>query len=172
MDFNVYYIIFYTSRIKNEYERKHNIFNKALNERSMSGEDEYGELDENESKILIALIKLGNQYNQRDLWRMAGINSKSGIPALSKLERRGLIERDKVGGDKRSQYVVRLTDAGVKRAKALVEGMKTGMGTDIELLMSIPCFYCPYIKDCGKGGHVSPDTCELLGRWIRNISKL
>ncbi len=66
----------------------------------MSEEGDYGELDENESKILIALVKLGNQYNQRELWRMAGgINSKTGIPALSKLERRGgFIERDKVGG--------------------------------------------------------------------------
>ncbi|WP_188597055.1 MarR family transcriptional regulator [Thermocladium modestius] len=136
----------------------------------MSEEGDYGELDENESKILIALVKLGNQYNQRELWRMAGINSKTGIPALSKLERRGFIERDKVGGDKRSQYVIRLTEAGIKKAKTLMEGMKSGMGTDIELLMGIPCFFCPYIKECGRGGHTSPETCELLGRWIYNIS--
>lgn len=136
----------------------------------MSEEGDYGgELDENESKILIALVKLGNQYNQRELWRMAGgINSKTGIPALSKLERRGgFIERDKVGGgDKRSQYVIRLTEAGIKKAKTLMEGMKSGMGTDIELLMGIPCFFCPYIKECGRGGgHTSqrPVNCWAGG---------
>lgn len=124
------------------------------------------ELSEIEIKILEGLHKLGNQYLQRDLWRAIGINSKTGIPYLTKLEKKGLITREKTIINKKIQYIVKLTEKGIELAKQIIEKEKYEKEDICRTVMSIPCFYCPYIDICGKTRDLNPETCEFLSRWI------
>ncbi len=48
--------------------------------------------------------------------------------------------------------MIRLTEAGIKKAKTLMEGMKSGMGTDIELLMGNSMLFLPIYKGVRQGG--------------------
>ncbi len=124
------------------------------------------ELSEVEIKILEGLYKLGNQYLQRDLWKAIGVNSKIGIPYLTKLEKKGLITREKTIINKKTQYIIKLTEKGVELVKQIVEKEKYEKEDIYGIVMSIPCFYCPYIDICGKTRDLNPETCEFLSRWI------
>lgn len=133
-------------------------------------------LTEIEIQILQGLERLGGSYQQRNLWKYIGIDSKTGLPILSRLEKRGLIKKERVGGERRGVYVVRLTERAYKVLAELREKAEEIPGFDmnklsdeLQTLLSIPCTYCPYIERCGFG-FVDPLHCELLTRW--SVSQL
>lgn len=128
-------------------------------------------LTEVEIQILQGLERLGGSYQQRNLWKYIGIDSKTGLPILARLEKRGLIARERVGGNKRGVYVIKLTEKAYRLlSKIREESTETfvvnfeAMTKELQLLLSIPCVYCPYSDKCGVG-FISPHNCELLTRW-------
>jgi len=128
-------------------------------------------LTEVELQILQGLERLGGSYQQRNLWKYIGIDSKTGLPILARLEKRGLIVRERVGGNKRGVYTIRLTEKAYKLLNKLreeaVETFRVDENTlpeELRLLLSIPCTYCPYSDKCGVG-FISPQSCELFARW-------
>ena len=128
-------------------------------------------LTEVEIQILQGLERLGGSYQQRNLWKYIGIDSKTGLPILARLEKRGLIARERVGGNKRGVYVIKLTEKAYKLlTKIREESTETfvvdfeTMPKELRLLLSIPCVYCPYSDKCGVS-FVAPHNCELLTRW-------
>ncbi len=133
---------------------------------NQQNDDEIGPVEAN---ILLTLIRLNGKCLQKDLWKMAGTNSKVGIPALNKLIRMGLVTRRKVN---EKVYEIKLTKKGLREAKKLEAKTSIIPEVDLNLLATIPCFYCPYISSCGVGHENSPETCELLGNWLYNLIKL
>ncbi len=130
-------------------------------------------LTELELQILLGLERLGGSYQQRNLWKFIGMDSKSGLPALSKLERRGLIVRERQGGEKRGVYIVKLTN----RAYELLQKMRevedrekaiappTTTSPMLRLLLAIPCTYCMHISECGYA-KIDPARCTMFSRWL------
>mgnify|MGYP001770633034 FL=1 len=132
-------------------------------------------LTEIEIQILQGLERLGGSYQQRNLWKYIGIDSKTGLPILSRLEKRGLIKKERVGGERRGVYVVRLTERAYKvlselreRAEEISRFDVSKLGDELQTLLSIPCTYCPYIERCGFG-FVDPLHCELLTKWSLSL---
>ncbi len=130
-------------------------------------------LTELELQILLGLERLGGSYQQRNLWKFIGMDSKSGLPVLSKLERRGLIVREKQGGEKRGVYVIKLTN----KAYELLQKMREREESDrtialpsvksplLKLLLSIPCTYCMHISECGYA-KIDPARCVMFSKWL------
>ncbi|ABW00985.1 MarR family winged helix-turn-helix transcriptional regulator [Caldivirga maquilingensis] len=135
----------------------------------MSNQQNNDEIGPVEVNILLTLIRLNGKCLQKDLWKMAGTNSKVGIPALNKLIRMGLVTRRKVN---EKVYEIKLTRKGLREARKLEAKASIIPEVDLNLLATIPCFYCPYISSCGVGHENSPETCELLGNWLYNLIKL
>ncbi|MGC9137066.1 multidrug DMT transporter permease [Caldivirga sp.] len=133
---------------------------------NQQNDDEIGPVEVN---ILLTLIRLNGKCLQKDLWKMAGTNSKIGIPALNKLIRMGLVTRRKVN---EKVYEIKLTRKGLREARKLEAKASIIPEVDLNLIATIPCFYCPYISSCGVGHENSPETCELLGNWLYNLIKL
>jgi hypothetical protein len=135
----------------------------------MSNQQEGGEIGPVEASILLTLIRLNGKCLQKDLWKMAGTNSKVGIPALNKLIKMGLVTKRRVS---EKVYEIKLTRKGLREAKRLEAKASVIPEVDLNLLATIPCFYCPYITSCGVGHENSPETCEMLGSWLYNLAKL
>lgn len=135
----------------------------------MSNQQGGEELGAVEVSILLTLIRLNGKCLQKDLWKMAGTNSKVGIPALNKLIKMGLVTRRKINN---KVYEVKLTRKGLREAKKLEAKSSVIPETDLTILTTIPCFYCPYISTCGVGHENNPETCEMLGSWLYDLLKL
>lgn len=143
---------------------------------------QFKDLSDIELKILLTLYKSGGQYVQRNLWKTIGIDGKTGLPHLSKLEKKGYIIRERIGESKRAQYLIKLTNEG----KAIIEAYLKAIGKEVKpqipklsietldkdipetlkLVMTIPCFYCPYLDICTKVKHLNPETCEFFSKWL------
>ncbi|ACB40486.1 helix-turn-helix transcriptional regulator [Pyrobaculum neutrophilum] len=133
-------------------------------------------LTEVEIQILQGLERLGGSYQQRNLWKYIGIDSKTGLPILARLEKRGLIARERVGGNKRGVYVIKLTEKAYRLlGKIREESVESftinveSMPREIRTLLSIPCVYCPYSDRCGIG-FIAPHTCDLLTKWVSRFT--
>jgi len=139
------------------------------------------QLSEIELKILIQLYKSGGSYIQRNLWKAIGIDGKTGLPYLLKLEKKGLVIREKMSDTRRAQYLVKLTQDGRKIVEEYIKStsatrrdyvevdysLKISELSDHErILITIPCLYCPYLESCGKVKYLDPSKCELLSSWI------
>ncbi len=143
------------------------------------------QLSEIELKILMQLYKSGGSYIQRNLWKAINVDGKTGLPHLLKLEKRGLVVREKISDSRRAQYLVKLTPEGRRIVeeyiKATTPGKKEVLEVDYSIrptelneaervLITIPCLYCPYLEYCGKAKHLDPAKCELFSKWI--LSKI
>ncbi|NPA24179.1 MAG: MarR family transcriptional regulator [Crenarchaeota archaeon] len=139
------------------------------------------QLSEIELKILMQLYKSGGSYIQRNLWKAINVDGKTGLPHLLKLEKRGLVVREKISDSRRAQYLVKLTPEGRKvieeYIRATTPGKKEVLEVDYTLrfeelnpaervLVTLPCLYCPYLEYCGKAKHLDPAKCELFSKWI------
>lgn len=132
-------------------------------------------LTEVEIQILQGIERLGGSYQQRNLWKYIGIDSKTGLPILARLEKRGLIVRERVGGNKRGVYVIRLSEKAYRLLSKIREQTTETFTIDLgslpeeyKALLSIPCVYCPYSDRCGVS-FISPQTCDLLARWAYHL---
>jgi DNA-binding MarR family transcriptional regulator len=133
-------------------------------------------LTEIELQILKGLERLGGGYQQRNLWKYIGIDSKTGLAILARLEKRGFITREKVGSGRRGVYVVKLTEKAYRLLSKLCERPQEPATADfsplpggLRVLLSVPCTYCPYSDRCGIS-FISPVNCELLTKWSRHLS--
>ncbi|KUO88018.1 MAG: multidrug DMT transporter permease [Thermoproteus sp. JCHS_4] len=132
-------------------------------------------LTEIEVQILQGLERLGGSYQQRNLWKYIGIDSKTGLPILGRLEKRGLIKKERVGGERRGVYIVRLTEKAYKmlselreRAEEIARFDVGKLSEELRALLTVPCAFCPYIERCGFS-FVDPLHCELLTRWSMSL---
>ena len=87
---------------------------------------------------------------QSNLWRKLDATSREGSKVALKLEKRGIVTREKELFEGRWTY--RLT----AKKKPIT----------IESIVECPCFSCKYLDRCEKRGELSPDHCELLTNWI------
>lgn len=124
------------------------------------------ELSDKEVKILTEIYKAGGEVMLKDVWRVMGIKSKAGMPFINKLEKKGLLNKENVGSEKRIMYRVRLTELGMSVARELVEAGSLMRVLTYDMLTKIPCFYCPYIEVCGTVDEITPERCEYLNRWL------
>lgn len=113
-------------------------------------------IDEVERKIINIVEKAGEKgLIQRELWNMLGLDSRSGARIISRLEKRGIVERERTVYKGKLTYLVRV--AKKYRERRYIS----------PLLKDIPCFSCENLFRCGEGGEHDPAKCEKLSRWLQ-----
>lgn len=115
-------------------------------------------LSDLEKRIIEILETAGDEgLLQRELWNILGIDSRSGMRVVARLERRGFLTRKRVYHKGKATYLLRLSK-------------KAGEEIEIpQILTVLPCFSCPYIDRCDEGGSPDPRNCIELDKWLRNM---
>ena len=88
--------------------------------------------------------------HQSDLWKKLKLTSRDGSRLALKLERMGLITREKILLKGRWTY------------KLII--VKSPIGT--ESLEGAPCLVCPVESKCSLDGEISPKTCQFIEDWV------
>lgn len=103
------------------------------------------------SKVYKVVVEHGKDgVLQSELWKELTLTSRDGSRLAIRLERRGMIRRDKLleGG----RWTYKLT--------------ALRMPVHIESIEQAPCITCPYESKCSLTGIVSPLSCPWLVEWV------
>ena len=87
---------------------------------------------------------------QNLLWKRLKISSRDGSRLALRMERRGIVIREKIIEKGRWTYKLILK--------------KTPIST--ESIVNAPCLNCPVEQRCSIDGEVSPRTCSLIEDWV------
>jgi len=87
---------------------------------------------------------------QSELWKKLKLSSRDGSRLALKLERMGLITREKILEKERWTY------------KLIIK--KTPIST--KSIEGAPCLTCPVEAKCSLDGEVSPKTCQWIEDWV------
>jgi len=108
-----------------------------------------------EQKALQLIMNTGDKgLLQSELWRKMKASSREGSRVSLKLERKGLILRDRELSEGRWTY--RLYS---KRQPV-----------SIDSILACPCLTCVEKLRCGAGSKSSPNECDRLTQWILDSS--
>lgn len=103
------------------------------------------------SKVYKLVVEHGTDgVFQSEVWKELTLTSRDGSRLAIRLERRGMIRRDKLleGG----RWTYKLT--------------ALRMPVHIESIEQVPCITCPYEAKCSLTGVVSPLSCPWLVEWV------
>ena len=108
------------------------------------------------NRVCLFLANYEDGIIQSELWKKFKLSSRDGSRLALKLERMGIIIREKILENKRWTYVLKIK--------------KTPVST--ESIENSPCLVCPVEQKCSLDGEVSPRTCQWLEEWsINELSK-
>jgi predicted DNA-binding transcriptional regulator len=102
------------------------------------------------SKVYKLVVEHGRDgVLQSELWKELDLTSRDGSRLAIRLEKRGMIRREKVldGG----RWTYKLTPLRLPVKLSCIE--------------QAPCLTCPYEAKCGVNGVVTPFTCPWLADW-------
>ena len=103
------------------------------------------------SKVYKLVVEHGSDgVLQSELWKELVLTSRDGSRLAIRLERRGMIRREKVldGG----RWTYKLTPLR--------------MPVQIRSIEEAPCLTCPYEAKCSLMGVVSPLSCPWISEWV------
>ena len=108
------------------------------------------------NRVCMFLANYEEGIVQSELWKKFKLNSRDGSRLALKLERMGIITREKILENKRWTYVLKLKKTPVSTAS----------------IENAPCLVCPVEQKCSLEGEVSPRTCQWIEEWtIAELSK-
>src|SRR5574338_967093 len=108
------------------------------------------------NRVGLFLTNYDDGIVQSELWKKFKLTSRDGSRLALKLERMGIITREKILESKRWTYVLKIK--------------KTPVSTDS--IENAPCLVCPVEQKCSLDGEVSPRTCQWIEEWtINELSK-
>lgn len=108
------------------------------------------------NRVCLFLANYDDGIVQSELWKKFKLTSRDGSRLALKLERMGIIMREKILENKRWTYVLKIK--------------KTPVSTDS--IENAPCLVCPVEQKCSLDGEVSPRTCQWIEEWtINDLSK-
>jgi len=86
-----------------------------------------------------------------ELWKKLKLSSRDGSRLALKLERMGMITREKILEKERWTY--KLIIKKIPISTKSIEGS--------------PCLTCPVEAKCSIDGEISPKTCNLIEDWVK-----
>ncbi|MEW6043420.1 MAG: transcriptional regulator [Thermoproteota archaeon] len=101
------------------------------------------------NRVCLYLANFEDGMVQSELWKKFKLTSRDGSRLALKLERMGIITREKILENKRWTYVLKIK--------------KTPVST--ESIENAPCLVCPVEQKCSLDGEVSPRTCQWIEDW-------
>ncbi len=108
------------------------------------------------NRVCLFLANYEDGIVQSELWKKFKLTSRDGSRLALKLERMGIITREKILENKRWTYVLKIKKTPVSTAS----------------IENAPCLVCPVEQKCSIDGEVSPRTCQWIEDWtIIELSK-
>jgi hypothetical protein len=108
------------------------------------------------NRVCLFLANYEDGIVQSELWKKFKLTSRDGSRLALKLERMGIITREKILENKRWTYVLKIKKTPVSTAS----------------IENAPCLVCPVEQKCSIDGEVSPRTCQWIEEWtIAELSK-
>jgi polynucleotide 5'-kinase involved in rRNA processing len=108
------------------------------------------------NRVCLFLANYEDGIVQSELWKKFKLTSRDGSRLALKLERMGIITREKILENKRWTYVLKIKKTPVSTAS----------------IENAPCLVCPVEQKCSLDGEVSPKTCQWIEEWaIAELSK-
>lgn len=108
------------------------------------------------NRVCLFLANYEDGIVQSELWKKFKLTSRDGSRLALKLERMGIITREKILKNKRWTYVLKIKKTPVSTAS----------------IENAPCLVCPVEQKCSLDGEVSPRTCQWIEDWtIAELSK-
>ena len=115
-----------------------------------------------EKKALEIVQKAGSKgVLQSELWKHLNMNSREGSRVALRLEKQGVVRRDKEL--KRGRWTYRLYTIELK--------IPNSDDLNWDTLNDCPCFVCGSISACGERQLISPNKCDNLSEWIEQEVK-
>ncbi len=109
-----------------------------------------------EKEALKIIVEAGEEgILQSDLWKKLEATSREGSKTALRLEKRGIVSRDKEISEGRWTYRL------IAQKQPIT----------IETIAECSCFTCEWLDRCGKGGNLDPNLCEVLTIWILEDKK-
>ncbi len=109
-----------------------------------------------EQEALKIIVEAGEEgILQSDLWKKLGATSREGSRMALRLEKKGIVSRDKELFEGRWTYRL------IAQKQPIT----------IAAIAECPCFSCEQLDRCGEGGDPDPNTCEILRIWILEDEK-
>lgn len=109
-----------------------------------------------EHKALQFIVTMGNDgVLQSELWRKLDATSREGSRIALKLERKGLIRRERELCEGRWTYRL----------------YPNRQPPSINSIIDCPCLMCPEDSRCGAWSAISPNNCRKLTNWILGIKE-
>lgn len=102
------------------------------------------------NRVCLFLANYDDGIVQSELWKKFKLTSRDGSRLALKLERMGIITREKILENKRWTYVLKLKKTPVSTAS----------------IENAPCLVCPVEQKCSLEGEVSPRTCQWIEEWV------
>ena len=90
---------------------------------------------------------------QSELWKKLKLTSRDGSRLALRLERRGIINREKILEKGRWTYKLILKKTPISTVS----------------LENAPCLICPVEQKCSLDGDISPRTCVWIEEWVTEI---
>ena len=90
---------------------------------------------------------------QSELWKKLKLTSRDGSRLALRLERRGIINREKILEKGRWTYKLILKKTPISTVS----------------LENAPCLICPVEQKCSLDGEISPRTCVWIEEWVTEI---
>jgi len=114
-------------------------------------DDKEEKIEDLTSKVFKLILEQGKEgILQSRLWKELNLTSRDGSRIAMRLEKRGLITRERVLENGRWTY--RLIALRLPLDTTSVEGA--------------PCITCSVESMCTPDGSVSPNTCRLIESWV------
>ncbi|MCW4020132.1 MAG: transcriptional regulator [Candidatus Bathyarchaeota archaeon] len=104
-----------------------------------------------EQKALKLIMNVGEEgLLQSEMWRKMDASSREGSRISIKLEKKGLIHRERELCNGRWTYRL----------------YSTRQPVSITSILTCPCLICVESIRCGAGGRITPNECGVLTQWI------
>ncbi len=126
------------------------------------GHEEAGsKLSSLEEKALEIIRSRGDEgIYQYELWKLLGLDSREGSRLALRLLKKGLIVRKPAVHNGRRTYKLYI-------AKPVKEEIRVSV--DFGSFLSVPCFTCPNLERCHRGGFYDPTRCPALRSWLERL---
>ncbi|MEM2073263.1 MAG: hypothetical protein QXS74_06690 [Nitrososphaeria archaeon] len=104
------------------------------------------------SRTYKAIVEHGMEgILQSQLWKELNLTSRDGSRLAIRLEKRGMIRREKVLENGRWTYRLYPIRMPIKTAS----------------IRNSPCLTCKLVEQCSEDGKITPKTCRMLEDWVR-----
>jgi len=107
-----------------------------------------------EERILRFLREIDEPIIQPEIARRLNVSSRDVSRILAKLEKKGVIKREKV----------------IMKGRRTFKVFPLREAEPLDALLECPCFSCPYLEMCGEKQEHDPSTCRKLTEWLLSLT--